>query len=308
MSALTVTNQSLTALARQQTVWLTGGIFTVLVMISAYLGWSATSTVNAIYADAAAYLQAAGQPVPPNPVTETSPLGLLRNLSIYISLIGCFAAIVVGQSLIETDRRAGVLPLIGSRALPATDYVGGKIAALTLATGAMTLAGAIISVATFIILPNVHISGTDALHLVEFFVISWAYMALFGLVALGAAARFHGAATGLLVASILWLSVTFVLPALTGNIHPTAAINPVSALAPAPDMTVFQWLGVVFGPLSFAESYKYISADLLGFLPDGALPRGAVMPLADLLIAFFSSAFVAVNGLSHLSFAGGADD
>ena len=131
MSAVhTLTRQAVATLIRERTVALVAALFAVLVLVSAYLGWSATATVNAIYADAAAYLATTNQPVPPNPVTEGSPLALLRNLSIYVSLIGAFAAIVIGQGLVEADRRAGVLPLIGARPLGRLDYALGKSAPL----------------------------------------------------------------------------------------------------------------------------------------------------------------------------------
>lgn len=61
---------------------LLAALFVALVLVSAYLGWSATSTVNAIYAKSAVFLAAAGKPVPSNPVLDISPLSLMRNMSI----------------------------------------------------------------------------------------------------------------------------------------------------------------------------------------------------------------------------------
>jgi hypothetical protein len=90
-------------------------MFVALVMVSAWLGWSATATVNRIYVNAAAFLAASGKPVPSNPVNDISPLSLMRNMAVYVSLIGVLAAIVIGNRLVALDRRSGVLPLIGSR-------------------------------------------------------------------------------------------------------------------------------------------------------------------------------------------------
>ncbi len=47
----------------------------------------------------------------------------------------------------------------------------------------------------------------------------------------------------------LWLTLTFILATADANLNPTAAINPFSALAPAPDTSFFHWAGVILGPV-----------------------------------------------------------
>ena len=64
-----------------------------------------------------------------------------------------------------------------------------------------------------------------------------------------------------------WLILTFILPQLTANLNPTAAINPISALATPPDTSFFHGAAVVLGPVSLADAYKFASADLLDYLP-----------------------------------------
>lgn len=300
--------QALQGLARDRTVAVMAALFVVLVLMSAWLGWSATATVNAIYADAAKFLAASGQPVPPNPVMEASPLALLRNLSIYVSLIGALAASVTGFRLVATDRRAGVLPLIGSRPLDTWTYAASRLISLALAMAALIAVAAAVSVMTFLILPGLVVTGADWLRLTLFFVLSWAFVMLFGLIALGATATARSEAAGLLTPVSVWLAVTFILPALTGNIHPTAAINPVSALAAAPDTAFFHIMGTLFGPLSVAESFKFLAADLLRFLPDGILSRGHVPPLPALLLALAVAFAFALRGLSRMDLTKGDFD
>ncbi len=211
----------LQGLARDRTVAVMATLFVVLVLISAWLGWSATTTVNAIYADAARFLAESGQPVPPNPVMETSPLALLRNLSIYVSLIGALAASVTGFRLVATDRRGGVLPLIGSRPLDTWTYAASRLVSLAMAMAALIALAAAVSVMTFLILPGLMVTGSDWLRLTLFFVCRGGFVMLFGLIALAATATARSEAAGLLTPVSVWLAVTFILPALTGNIHPT---------------------------------------------------------------------------------------
>lgn len=306
--ARTLAAQALAGLTRERTVALVAALFAGLVLISAWLGWAATGTVNAIYADAATWLKSAGQPVPPNPVTEGSPLALLRNLSVYVSLIGAFSAIVIGNRLIEVDRRAGVLPLIAARPLDRLSFAIGKIAALAGATLALVAVAGLVSATTLTVLPAIHVTSGEWLRLAAFFTLGWAYMLTFGLLALAATARFAAPAAGLLAATVAWLAVTFVLPALTGNVTPTAAINPVSALAAAPDTGLFHAFGEIFGPLSLAESFKFLAADLLGYLPVGIVPRGVVPPLVDLAAALgLAAALALASGLFLDPTRGGPD-
>ncbi|MES2142795.1 MAG: hypothetical protein V4516_00180, partial [Pseudomonadota bacterium] len=110
-----IARQSLRLTLREGTVLVIAALFVVLVLVSAWLGWRATATVNTIFTDAAAFLQSQNRPVPPNPVLATSPLSLLRNVAVYVSLIGVLAAIVVGNRLVALDRKSGVLPLYGTR-------------------------------------------------------------------------------------------------------------------------------------------------------------------------------------------------
>ena len=134
-----IARQSALFIFRERTVALLSGLFVGLVLISAYLGWSATSTVNAIYADAVVYLSATGSPIPPNPVTTISPLSLLRNMSIYVSLIGALAAIVIGYQLVAMDRKSGVMPLLGTRPFAQSAYARGKVIAMIVVIGALML-------------------------------------------------------------------------------------------------------------------------------------------------------------------------
>jgi ABC-type transport system involved in multi-copper enzyme maturation permease subunit len=306
--ASVIARQSLSALVRERTVLLIAGIFVAMVLVAAWMGWSTTATVNGIYKGAVVYLKSAGQPVPPNPLGDTTALAVLRNLTVYVSLIGTFAAIVTGQRLIEADRRAGVLPLIAARPATRMTYVSGKMQALALATFALVGGAALIAGLTLLLLPGINVSGAEWLRLGAFFALSWVYVTVFGMVALGAAARIPATAGGLLAATILWLAITFVLPALTGNVNPTAAINPISALVAAPDTPVFTAFGTILGPVSLSESYEYLAAHLMGYLPVGLSPRGVVPPILSVLAAFAAALVFAVrSGLSLDPNAGGPD-
>ena len=194
-----IANQSIRFVLRERTVALLAVMFVVLVLISAWLGWQATATVNRIYLDAAVFLQASGQPVPTNPVLDISPLSLMRNMSVYVSLIGALAAIVIGNRLITLDRKAGVLPLIGSRPLTATAYARGKIAALALLILGLSVIAGLVSVLTFALLPAISVTAAQWLQLTGFFGLSALYMMIFGLIGMAAGGMARSESVGLLV-------------------------------------------------------------------------------------------------------------
>ena len=303
-----IARHSLANLIRDRSVLMLVGFFAAMVLVTAWLGWSASATVNAIYGDAVQYLTAAGQPVPPNPIGETAPLAVLRNLGVYISLIGAFGAIVIGQLLIETDRKAGTLPLIGARPFDRRDIALGKMRALVIATGAMMAVAGFISVATLFTIPALVVGAGDLLHLALFLIAGWAYITVFGLLALGAAARLTATASGLIAATVVWLVITFVLPELTANVHPTAAINPVSTLANTPDTAFFHFMSTILGPFSLSEAFAWTSGNLLSFLPDGLAPRGPIPPFVTLLAALILATVFAARSAAHLDLNAGGPD
>ncbi|MFG6660653.1 ABC transporter permease [Sulfitobacter sp. 915] len=303
-----IARHALANLIRDRSVLMLVGFFAAMVLVTAWLGWSASATVNAIYGDAVQYLTAAGQPVPPNPIGETAPLAVLRNLGVYISLIGAFGAIVIGQLLIETDRKAGTLPLIGARPFDRSDIALGKMRALVIATGAMMAVAGVISVATLFTIPALVVGAGDLMHLALFLVAGWAYITVFGFLALGAAARLTATASGLIAATIVWLVITFVLPELTANVHPTAAINPVSTLANTPDTAFFHFMSSILGPFSLSEAFAWTSGNLLSFLPDGLAPRGPIPPVFTLVAALILATVFAARSAAHLDLNAGGPD
>ena len=195
--ALLIARQSARFVLRELTVALLAALFVALVLTSAWLGWSATSTVNRIYLDAAAFLTAAGQPVPSNPVLDISPLSLMRNMSVYVALIGVLAAIVIGNRLVTLDRKAGVLPLIGTRPLTRSAYARGKIAALVGLILLLAAIAALVSGATFLVLPAISVSAAHWLQLAGFLIVSALYMAIFGLIGLATGAMARSETVGL---------------------------------------------------------------------------------------------------------------
>ena len=292
MMALSLIQTSgLTALAalkigsRDRTVLLLGAMFFTMILISAWLGWSATNTVNAIYDSAVPVLKAQGRPVPPNPVGETSPLTLFRNMVTYIALLGALASLVLGHQIVAADRKSGALPLLFSRPLARQGLALGKIAALALAIIILLVFAAIVNALTMLFLPGLALNAAVWSGLVKFYSISALYMLAFGLLGAASAVYFKSQSMALLVPVTIWLALTFIVPQLTANISPMAALNPLSANITPPSGRFFGVTSAVLGPVSIAESYRYLASSALDILPGARATLTSQSALLSLILA-----------------------
>ena len=232
----------------------------------------------------------------------------MRNMSVYVALIGALAAIVIGNRLVSIDRKAGVLPLIGIRPLHRSAYADGKIAALLGLVLGLIAVAALMAVTTLLLLPALRLTSAQWLQLAGFMAISALYMACFGLIGLASAAWAKSETVGLLLPVTLWLTASFILPQLTANLNPTAAINPISALAAAPDTGFFQLSGALLGPLSVADAYKFASANLLDYLPQGLSSPSVISPVASLILLTLAAGGLAWRALTRMAMTQGEFD
>ncbi len=287
------------AIRDRTVVWL-ALMFMAMVLLSASLGWSATDTINQIYTKASLALQADGLAVPPNPVNETSPLALLRNMTTYVSLLGALVAIVLGHQIIIEDRKSGVFPLLASRPISRVTYALGKMIALVVMLTSLLLIAAVTNAITLLLLPALPPTTEDWIAFLLFYALSGLFLMVFGWLAMSTASLFRSETMGLLVPVTLWLTLTFVLPQITSNINPMAALNPVKAMVPPPGGWFFALTGPALAPVSLTSTYRDIAASLLGFAPADSAALGTAAGLSSLIIANFSLAAAACFGVLRL--------
>lgn len=286
---------------RDHTVVLLSALFFAMVLISAYLGWSATTTVNAIYAKVGPVFQAQGKPIPPNPVGNTPPLSLFRNMVTYVGLLGALAALVLGHRVIAADRKAGVIPLLFSRPVNRSAIAIGKIGAVIIAVLAVSAAAGMTNALTMLALPGLVRDGSVWLGLVTFYSVSALYMLAFGLLGAVCAAAIKTESMALLVPVAIWLALTFIVPQMTANIGPMAALNPQSANLVTPAGAFFGVASAILGPVSIAESYRYLASSILGITPGAGASTTTEGALLALVIANFALAWAFVFTLKKFN-------
>ena len=266
-SASVIAIHTLRVAVRDRTILWLALLFMAMVALSAYLGWSATDTVNNIYAKALPFLKSSGLPIPPNPLADMPPLSMLRNMTTYISLLGALVAIVLGFQIVAEDLRSGAFPLMASRPMHRYEYAFGKMIALLVAMVGLLGLAATGTVTTLILIPGTTLQPADWLSVLKFYGVSALFLMSFGLMAMGSAAWFRSESIGLLVPVTAWLVLTFVFPQLSANINPMAALNPIKAMVAPPVSAFFDISGPILAPLSLVGAYRDVAATILGFAP-----------------------------------------
>ena len=270
---------------RDRTVVLLAAMFIIMVLISAYLGWSATNTVNHIYDAAVPAMKAQGLAPAANPVGEMPPLSLFRNMVTYIALLGGLASLVLGHQVVAVDRKSGVVPLWFSRPVTRTSLALGKIAAIAATILGLLAVAATINICTMMLLPNLAVSGAVVAGLAKFYAVSALYMLAFASLGTACATMCKTEAMALLVPVTIWLALTFIVPQLTSNIGPMAALNPLSANLEPPSGMFFTMTTSVLGPLSIAESFRYLASSALDVLSGAGTTTTTTSALSSLIIA-----------------------
>ncbi len=268
------------ALLREKTFLLLLGIFLTMTFFSVYIGWSTRTTTNAIYHASVSYLGAHGVAnVIPNPLDGISPLLVFDNMLIYILLIGALLAIVIGHRSFIRERASGVLPLTFVRPVGKARYAFAKLLGIFSALLGVVFVTYIVSALSALFIPTLHLSGSEFLYLLGFYIASFVYLAIFAALGLLFAIVSRNESTALFIPILLWVAVVFIVPELTTGQNPVALLNPVTLANALPDQgPFFAFMGKVFGPISIGQFYTRSALDLLR-----SNATAFVMPLGALL-------------------------
>ncbi|MBN9606010.1 MAG: ABC transporter permease subunit [Actinomycetales bacterium] len=272
----------LLATRRSRTASILVIVFVALVLASAVIGWITTRTVTDVYEQ----IRAAGMTSAPNPFSGASPLYFARNSAIYVVLIGCLMAIVLGTEAGLRDRRMRTSDLVLTRPVSAVSRLLGQFAGLgivVLVALAVSLAASWVVIAAITGGP---LSADETLRIVGFGGISWVLlMAFVGAGILGGVHSRHETAA-LLAPILVWSAITFVLPQVGTAARPIALLNPVPSVAATGGG--FDLASAITGPLAITEQYKRVGAYLLQDPSASGSAALAVMILLTVLIGMFA--------------------
>lgn len=249
-------------------------VFVGMVSASAVIGWITTRTVTAVYEG----ILAAGLTTAANPFTDVAPLYYARNSAIYVVLIGCLMAIVLGAQATLRDRKQGTSALVLTRPLTLRARLIGQLTGI----GLVLLVSTLISWVSIAAITAVPLSGDLTARLLGFAGASWLLLMIFAIIGMISGLFARRESTAFLAPFVVWSGIAFVLPQLGTAARPVALLNPVPATPAAGDS--FTALSALTGPFAITEQFKTTASVLLqNDLVAGSAVTG-VLALAIFLI------------------------
>jgi len=280
----TIAKKEIKYLLRERTFFLVLGIFVLMAILSTYIGWAALHTVKNVYDAAAEILMASGQAVPDFPLSNVSSLAIVKNMIIYVVLIGSLLAIILGYFIGVNDRMAGTVRLIFSRPVVRKDYMWGKFLAAGVVLVVIVLVAFLISLVSAGLFQV--LSWINVIKMLGFYLVSLIYLLGFAWLAIALAVKMNSSARALLYSIFIWVVITFALPELSSALYPTSLLNPVLPPTTILDSSVLSHVRSVVYPFSVSEHFKGLSGMILGVMTGGDGQLVIKNALINLLVIF----------------------
>lgn len=261
MRSFFIAKNEIQHLLRERTFFLILTVFILISLASTYIGWASQHTVESVYQESVMALESIGKTVPPSPFSILPPLEIVKNMIIYVILIGSLLAITIGHSIGTKDQRAGVIRILFSKPLTKKEFLLGKTLSLGLVLLTVLTVSLIISGISVAILS--HLSFVLLLRLIGFYAISFFYMLGFGFLGLSFGLMKRNSAIALLTPIIIWVIITFALPEMSSALYPTSSLNPVLPQTEFLNSPVLSTIHNIFYPFSISEHYRVLSSGIL---------------------------------------------
>jgi ABC-type transport system involved in multi-copper enzyme maturation permease subunit len=260
-NSIIIARHEIQSLFRERTFILLLAVFATMTLASAYIGWSSQHTIDQVYTAAAEQMRQSGKVAPSSPFADYPHLALLKNMIIYVILIGGLIAISTGYAAGMRERKAGVLKLLFSRPVGKNDFLIGKLLGISFVLAAVMLLAAITSAISSAVL--VSLNAQDMIHLFSFYGFSWVYLLGFAFIGFGSALVKEDEVMALLIPIIFWVTITFVLPEMTSALYPTGSLNPTLPQTDILQSPPLQMMHNAVYPFSISEHYKEAAATIL---------------------------------------------
>ncbi|MHB1376301.1 MAG: ABC transporter permease [Candidatus Humimicrobiaceae bacterium] len=260
----TIAEHEFKTLFKEKTFVLILIIFILMTLFSTYIGWSSRTTIENVYKETVKKLVSDGsanQPV--DPFVSIPILSIIKNMIVYVFLIGSLLAIIIGYNSFLRERQSGVSKIIFSKPMNRKDFVLGKIAGILFPLLIITAISFLISLASVSLITGKMLSNPSILKLAAFYLISLIYMLIFAMSGLFFSIYLKSESMALLIPIIIWIFISFVLPELTSALNPNALLNPTNIQSATPHGQFLLSMQGALKPFSVSETYKVISGNLL---------------------------------------------
>jgi len=244
-------------------------VFLGMVSVSSLIGWLTHRTVTSVWETT----RAAGLTTAPNPFAHAASLSYVKNVVIYVVLIGALLAIVLGVSSTLRSRKSRTTDLVLSRPVDVAVHLGAKLTGMAIWLGAiLAVAGALTWVSIALIMRGALSSG-DTIRLAAFFGVAWVFLLVFVVVGMLSGIHSRRETSALLLPIVAWSVIVFVLPQLGTAALPVSLLNPVAAVPV--EGGAFAGVQQIVGPFALGEQFKTLSGAALGTGSSGSLGLAA---------------------------------
>lgn len=299
----TIVTSEIKTLLRERILFLLMSVFFFMTLVSDFLSWSTYSTTNAVYQASVIFLHQHGiSHVLPNPVLAFPALASFRNIIVYMFLIGSLIAVIVGNKSFIRERKSGVLQLLFTRPVSVTTILLGKIIGISLSLVSIISLTAFVSIISSYFLPLQHLTTSDILRLLVFYVFSFFYLLFFALLGLLFAIIAKSESLALFVPVYIWVAISFVMPELVTGQTPTALLNPVTVAQMENQGSFFTLMQQLLIPVAVGWHYTSFSSQLLSATVDihsaveiVMLHKNDIIVLAIILISLYLCCFAALQ-------------
>lgn len=252
--------QEITAARRDWLPQVILGVFLGMIAAASFIGWMTHITVTSVYNEALRE----GATHQPNPFLNAPQLDPVKNVVIYITLIGALFAILVGVQSMVRERKSRVLDLILTRPIGMRSYVLAKFTGIGVWLGIVLGVSAVLTWISLWIIQGHAVSASNCLQLLIFFGISWLFLLPFTALGMMSGLRSKQETTALLLPILVWVLIAFIVPQLGTAEEPVSFLNPVPA-QPISHGIFFQTNRMLLQPVSFTDHYKELSGAVLHY-------------------------------------------
>lgn len=260
-SARVLASKDRKLLFRENTFLLILAIFIFMSVLSTVIGWSSQQTINNVYEAAVLELNSLGKPIPPSPFGNVAPLEIVKNMIIYIVLIGALLSIQCGHTIAVNDRKAGVTRILFAKPFYRAEFFWGKVLSTLQILILALFLSLVVSIFSIILLGNLSFSSFKGL--LFFYMGAFIYLGGFALLGLFFGIFKDSSTKAILIPLLIWVAITFALPELGSALYPTGSLNPVLPQTNILDSPVLSAIHSIVYPFSISEQFKEFSINAL---------------------------------------------
>jgi ABC-2 type transport system permease protein len=187
------------------------GLLLLLAVVSIVLGAIQVKAAVDSYNNSVDLLKSLGKTDLP-PMPNLNPLAASKGFVNYLGMIGALLAIILGNHAIDKEKRGGTLKLLLSRPIYRDTLINGKIIGNMGLLFSISLAVAIITFLSLILIGNVNLSANELIRMLLFFFMSFLYMTFFLLLSITLTLLSNNGNKALLMSVVLWIVLAFVFP------------------------------------------------------------------------------------------------